>query len=425
AGLMFAAASLLPLHAPAADESPQTGSLPHGGSYIIDRDGAIGSAAIDLWFRAPGAGYDNASPGISRLAATAVAVATLESGKSLVTLVRSAGGRITIDAYPDLIGVSAIVPAQSARRVVAAMTSAYFAPSIDDGALKTAQRDMAVLGIQKRFSSDQLLHDALFASIFSQGAAHYAPIPDSVPDLARISLAEVAEFAHRAFRSGNGTLTLTGNIDPASVDAVTAGSPGTPDAPVDSTLARPPESHSTITGAVSGTGLAWVGPAISDEKSATALDFIADYLFRDESGLVSKALDPSGDSYVSAQFITLHNPGIMLVTIGGDTAAVKTRVEDAIAKMQEPLAAAAFAAAREAFLYHIASDTQNPQELADNLGWYASEGNAAYAPGDPTGTYRRMANALDPAFVASVVKRYLATPVLVQLQAAPAKESAS
>ncbi|MFY9663959.1 MAG: hypothetical protein WAK19_05850, partial [Candidatus Cybelea sp.] len=36
----------------------QLGQLPRGGSYVLDPDPTVGSAAIGLWFRAPGAGYD-------------------------------------------------------------------------------------------------------------------------------------------------------------------------------------------------------------------------------------------------------------------------------------------------------------------------------------------------------------------------------
>lgn len=426
AGLMLGAASLAPIHAHASDQSGQGGTLPHGGSYIIYRNPTIGAAAIDLWFRAPGAGYDNSSPGISRLAATAVAAAPLESGKSLATFVRSLGGRLTINVYPDIVGVGVIVPADSARRAVAAITSAYFAPSIDDNALKTAQRDLAVLGVQKRYSSDEVLHDQLFARIFSDGSAHFPPIPSTVPEITKIPLAQVTSFAKRAFRSGNATLTLTGNVDPNSVAAVTAGSGGNPDAPIDSTLASSPQPVSVVPATVGGIGMAWVGPAIADEKTATAMDFLADYLFRDETGLVNKGLDPASGNYVSGQFITLHHPGVMLVTIGGKKSSeVQQRVTDALTKLQQPLDSATFAAAREAFLYHLASDTQLPEEQADNLGWYASEGNPGYAPSDPQSSYWTIARALDPGFVASVVRQYLSHPVTVQLQVTESKESSS
>ena len=426
AGLVLTAASLVPFGAPAAEQLGQSGTLPHGGSYVLYRDTTVGSAAVDLWFRAPGAGYDNASPGIARLAATAIAAAPLESGKTLVSFIRALGGRLTVNAYPDIVGVSVVVPAEHARRAVAALTSAYFAPSIDDNALKTAQRDVAVLSVQKRYSYDQVLHDEVFSRVFTGGAAHYPPIPDTIADITKISLADAARFAKRAFRSGNATLTMTGNVDTASVGAVTAGNNGGSDAPIDSPLAQSPSGQSTAAGAVSGIGMGWVGPSISDERTATAMDFIADYLFREDTGVVSKSLDVKGDDYVTGQFITLHHPGVMLVTIAGtNSSAVQQKVVDALSKLQQPLDSAAFSAAREAFLYHLASDTQLPEEQADNLGWYAAEGNAAYAPSDPQSSYWNVARSLDANFIASVVRQYLAHPVVVQLQATASKESAS
>ena len=47
----------------AAAIAQQLGALPRGGSYVLYPDPTIGTAAIGLWFRAPGAGYDNATPG--------------------------------------------------------------------------------------------------------------------------------------------------------------------------------------------------------------------------------------------------------------------------------------------------------------------------------------------------------------------------
>ena len=418
------AVMLAPLAAFAADV-PSTGSLPHGGAYTITQDATLASSALDLWFRAPGAGYDNNEPGISRVAATAAAAATLESGKSLVGLVRGVGGRIAINVYPDLVDISVSVPASAARRVVAAMSAAYFSPAIDDDALKIARTDVAVLSAQERFSPDDLLHDALFAQIFSSGPAHYAPIPVDLSDFKNITLDQVKTFATRAFRSANATLALAGNVDASLLNAVTAGTPGNADAPIPSSLAAAP-ADKTVNAAVTGEGLAWTGPPIADERAATALDFIADYLFRDQTGLVSKSLDPTGDDYVNGQFITLHDPGVMLVTIGGSKpAAVETKVLSAIATLQTPLDANAFAAAREAFIFHLASDSQAPTEQADNLGWYAAEGNGTYAPSDSGSTYWKTARSLDPDYVASVVKKYLAHPIVVHLITANSKDSAS
>jgi predicted Zn-dependent peptidase len=415
--VVFATAALL---MGAAAVPRQTGSLPRGGSYVIYPDTTVGSAAVSLWFRAPGAGYDDSTPGIAHLAATAAAVAPLASGRSLYALVHSAGGDLNIEVYPDIVGIEAIVPAPATRRVVAAITAAYFVPGIDDTAVKTARANAAVLGVQQRYEADTALHDLLFRQLFAGGPAHYPPLPSTVSELTSISTAQIGDFAKRAFRSQNAMLVMTGNVDASSVDAVTDGSgPGHADPPIDSPVASNPAA-ATITGAVGGIGLAWVGPPIADQKAATALDFIADYLFREDTGTVTHALDRSAsDAVVAGQFITLHDPGVMIVTIGGDREeGARDRVLAAIAALQEPLDARTFDGAREAFLYHVASDTQTPQERADNLGWYGAEGNPSYAPGILDGSYAESVRSLDPAYVAGIVRRYLQAPVLVNLSAA-------
>jgi predicted Zn-dependent peptidase len=422
--LLFAAALgaawLLPASNAVAESAlQQTGALPRGGTYVISPDSTVASAAIGLWFRAPGAGYDSATPGIADLAATAAAVAPLASGKSLFALVHSVGGELNVEVYPDIVGIAVVVPASAARRVVAAITAAYYAPAVDDVAVKTARANAAVLGVQQRYETDATLHDLLFKQIFAGGPAHYPPLPTSVAQITSVSTAQISDFAKRAFRSENSILALTGNVDVSSLTAVTDGSgAGRMDPPYDSTVAAVPAS-ATALGLVGGIGLAWIGPPITDEKAATALDFIADYLFRDETGVVSKALDQSAnDALVVGQFITMHDPGVMVVTIGGDHAeAARDRVLGALSAMRTPLDPRTFNAAREAFLYHIASDTETPPERADNLGWYGVEGNPAYAPGIVDGTYARSARALDPTYVADVVKQYLATPVVVNMQA--------
>jgi predicted Zn-dependent peptidase len=413
--------------APAVAAMPQQlGALPRGGSYVLDPDPTVGSAAIELWFRAPGAGYDNATPGISNLAATAAAVAPLASGKSLYALVHTLGGELNLQVYPDIVGIGAIVPASAARRVVAAMTAAYFAPAVDENAVKTARANAAVLGVQQHYEADTTLHDLLFRQIFAGGPAHYPPLPGSVSALTVITAPQVSAFAKRAFRAENAVLTLTGNIDASSISAVTdGGTAGGMDAPYDSALAQPPVS-ATQTGVVDGVGLAWIGPPISDEKAATALDFIADYLFRDQTGVVSRTLDQlQSDALVSGQFITLHDPGVMVVTIGGDhEKQAEQQVLAALAALQQPLDRQTFEAAREAFLYHVAADTQTPQERADNFGWYTVEGNLNYAPGIANGSYERTARELDPQYVAEIVRRYLGKAVVVDLVATePQKES--
>jgi predicted Zn-dependent peptidase len=420
--------ALAALLAPSASYAAEatSGTLPHGGSYVMLSDAAVPTVAIDLWFRAPSAGYDNAQQGLARVAATAAAAATLESGKSLVALVRDLGGRIAISTFPDMTGVTVSAPAGAATKIVAALSAAYFTPAIDADALKAAQRDSAVLSAEHSYSSDDIIHDALFGTIFSSGPAHVPPLAASVNDIASFALTDVKAFAQRAFRSANATIALTGNVDASILDAITAGTPGAQDAPYDSTLASSPKTPATISGLVAGDGTAWAGPPISDPRAATAMDFIADYLFRDETGVVSSALSATGDTYLIGQFITLHDPGIMLVTTSGsDSAATQKRVLDAVTALQQPLRPDTFTAARNAFLYHIASDTQTPVEQADNVGWYAAQGNASYAPSSVGGAYWNLAAGLDPDFVASVARRYLAHPVVVHLQATSTKESSS
>jgi predicted Zn-dependent peptidase len=126
------------------------------------------------------------------------------------------------------------------------------------------------------------------------------------------------------------------------------------------------------------------------------------------------------DAFVNGQFITLHNPGVLLVTVSGSTASsLRSVVTDAVSGMQKPLSANAFNAARMAFEYHILTQTQTPSSRADNYGWYAAEGNLQYAPGDESSQYFQAAQSLDPGYVADVVRKYLQRPAVVQLLTSP------
>ncbi|HTU80738.1 MAG TPA: hypothetical protein VMF61_01325, partial [Candidatus Acidoferrales bacterium] len=221
AAMLVATSLIFAVPSQAAVQSQVTGSLPKGGSYVLDPDPTVGAAAVGLWFRAPGAGYDNTTPGIARVAATAAAATTLTSGKSLFELVHSLGGELNIAVYPDIVGVGAVVPAGAARQAIAAMTAAYFAPAIDDASVQKAQRDSAVHAVEERYSPDLALHDLLFAQLFAEGPAHFPPLPDSVSDLTRLTAPQVGTFAKRAFRSSNAVLTLAGNVDASSIQAIT------------------------------------------------------------------------------------------------------------------------------------------------------------------------------------------------------------
>ncbi len=401
----------------------QSGLLPGGGTYVVRRDATAPTAAIELWFRAPGAGYDSQYPGISRLALTALAASRSTShGTSLAELIKSLGGTLTLNVYPDIAMVGVSVPSWEVANAARTLTSAYFTPSISDDGLKAALRDCAIAGTEGRFDADRLLQDALFAHLFVSGPAHYAPTPTAAADFSKIPAADVKSFANRAFSAQNAVISIAGGVDDKTLSQILAvpalrsvRENARGDAPIDSTPAGR-ASDVTQDAAVSGLGFAWTGPPISDEKSATAMDFIADYLFDPDRGTLAVATRKNKNVLVNGQFITLHNPGVLLLTISGTGAgSVRQQVLDAVNAMRQPLDQKTFDAARSAFEYHIFSQIQTPLSRADNFGWYAAEGNLTYAPGNTSGSYLEAARALDPGFVAQVVRTYLQHPSIVEL----------
>lgn len=394
-----------------------SGTLPGGGTYVMRRDRLASTAAMELWFRAPADGADGKYPGISRLAVTALAASRPAHGTSLTELVNSLGGTLTINVYPDIVMVGASVPSWDAPRVMHDLTAAYFSPSISAEGLKNALRDCAVAAAESRFDSERIMQDSLFAQLFAGGPAHVAPVPQTAADFAKIPKASVDAFARSAFRQNNAVLSLAGAVDRDLLAQIRGDNAGAPmDAPFDSTLASAPGAV-TKSSYVSGLGFAWAGPPIADAKAATAMDFIADYLFDTDRGTLARAIQKANpEAYVNGQFITLHKPGVLLLTISGaNSQAIRQQVTDAVAAMQRPLDDRAFQAARAAFEYHIFSQTQTPMARADNFGWYTVEGNASYAPGAASGDYVKAVESLDPAFVAQTAQTYLQHPAIVQL----------
>jgi len=388
-------------------------------------DPTVATAAIELWYRVPSAGYDLKSPGIARLALAAVAASKPAGGSSISEIVNRLGGSLSLEVYPDIAMIGASVPAASAASVLRAMTGAYFNATITSAGMKAAAQDSAIVAAQQPFDSARTLQDALFAQLFSQGPAHYAPVPDAA-EFAKIAQSDAQAFAARAFGRGNAIVSLAGNVDSSLESSFAAGTAGAIDQPYDSALGSPAPEIS-VSARAAGLGVAWAGPRITDTRAATAMDFVADYLFDPDHGTLPQTLGDRSDVFVSGQFITLHDPGVLLVAISGETAAgLQQNVLDAVTAMQQPLAAATFARAQKAFVYHILNQIQTPVERADNAGWYAAEGNAQYAPGDASGSYLATAGTLDPQFVAQVVRRYLQHPVIVRvIQSTPGAGSAT
>jgi predicted Zn-dependent peptidase len=298
---------------------------------------------------------------------------------------------------------------------------------LTDAGLGLARRNVLEDGSIRGFDHDALINDALYAALFASGPAKIPPY-GSTGAFMRLSPDVVRAYAERAFRPANAVLIVTGAVDAAVVSAALPGREGAApgaETPAPETLAigvvpvRAP-------GTEAGFGLGWAGPPITDEREATAFDFIADYLFYPESGIVQKAVRDSGSSLVGT-FVTYHNPGVFLMTsTGGDQTAVRSQVNAALLAIRRPLSPAAFAAARNQFIYHILSDGETPSALADTYGWYAVEGNPNYAPGEggAAGRYLAAASALTPEFVAATAAKYLDRPgatVNIEPPAGPAK----
>jgi predicted Zn-dependent peptidase len=389
------------------------GTLPGGGSFIVQPAPGAPVAGISLWYRAPSTGFGDPLPGIGRVAATTIAASQPITGTPVGRYVDQLGGRISVTAYPDAVAISTLVPADKAADVIRALTASYFTPVIDDTGLTVAQRDLAEEGFFRQFSPADVIDDLLVNDLFSDGPARFPTVP-TAQQLQALDIAKIKAFATRAFRPSNAVLVVTGAVDPSVVQAAVTGPAGAPTGSEPELTEHPVPQPQPLTanGTEAGLGLGWIGPAIANEKEATTFDFISDYLFRPETGVVSKALATSKTT-VDGKFVTYHDPGVFLISIsGGDLAAAKTIVEAALASVKKPLDPRTFAAARQAFVYHMLDDIQTPGELADNFGWYTVEGNSAYAPGagGQRGQYFAAATELTPASVAQTVSAYLDRP---------------
>jgi predicted Zn-dependent peptidase len=406
AALVFSSAGAAP--------APATGTLPGGGTYIVRPAGGAPVAAIALWYRAPAGGFGaTATPGIGRLAAAAVAASDPVTGTSLAHFVREVGGRLSIAAYPESIAVSAVVPADRAADTVQAMTRSYFAPVLTDAGLTVARQDVLEDVTIRSFNHDAALNDAIYATLFVSGPDKIPPYGSSAA-FAALSPDAIRAYAERAFRPANALLIATGAVGSDVLATALPGRDGAapgPEQPLPEVVANDP-APVRVNANDAGFGLAWAGPPIADEREATAFDFIADYLFYPGTGTVQQAVATDGSSVVGT-FVTYHDPGVFLLSaIGGDQAATRAAVDEALSAIRRPLAPAAFEAARRRFVYHILSDSETPSAQADTFGWYAVEGDAAYAPieGGSGGRYLSAAASLTPEYVAATAAKYLDRP---------------
>ena len=401
-----------------AEPGSSIGELRSGASYSFAVDPSSPTAAIGLWLRVPASGYSFDAPGIADLAAHALADAPIVGGTSLREIVDNAGGTLEIEPSPNLLGISVVVPKAEAPAALHALTQAYFAGSIDEKSLDEARHETSVRAVEERFNIESELQSHLFAALFSNGPMHAPVYPNSASSLDAIHLQRVQRFAERAFRPGNASLSFAGAVDGTLLGNISAvGRSGT-DAPIESPLGASASTQS-VEGSSQAIAIGFAGPPITSRDDATALDFIASALLDEQLG---RALPlPSGNVAV-ARFVTLQRVGVFTIFgVGSDPKKMKSVLLEDLARLRTPLSQPRFQRLLRAFQFHIASAIDVPQGLADNLGWYAASGDAAYAPGLPGGEYARSVARLTPNRVAATVRRYLEHPTTILMTAVAEK----
>lgn len=426
AALFFSTALLAAASSPAAaaNDTPsqlmESGQRPDGLTYRIIGGGASPTEAIEIWFRCPADGYDGTRPGIARLAALAIADDN-RGGASLRDIANTSGGEVAIQVFPAATEIGIVVPAYLSGAVQDAMLTRIFHPSLGDDAIKSAKLRMAEQLSLAGVEPDIYLRERLFASIFANG-----PYRDSTfgtaASLDKLSLTDVQEYIADAFRPANAIAASAGLGSQDAYGAIATSSAATGES-----KALP---HSTVrtsfqpvtlpidsSTAVRAVALGWVGPPISDQKAATAMDFLSDYLMRDGYGTAAVALAKAQPaSAFDGQFITLQDPGIMFAGVWGtglDRRAAVSTLRAAVQRVVDaPISDADFARASIAFQTHLLHDMDGPQSVADNVGWYFAQGATAYTPVDMifgTGGYEAAAGSLTPGFVHDIARRYLSS----------------
>jgi predicted Zn-dependent peptidase len=416
--------------APSSDLAPGEMLLAGGLTMASRRVSSSPTAALQVWVRCPSDGYGAPRPGIARLTAMAL-VSRKVRGSSLRDEVRTHGGEITVSVFPTASEISVEVPAYVAPPLASSLVDAVRRPRLERQAFDEAKLFLAAQQVQSTALADLSLRDALFAQLFTSGPFHYSTYGD-VKTLRTLSLAEAQSFAAAAYVPGNELIVGVGDVDSrdfarraAALALQAASAPPIPH----SARAQYPRTAVQL-GAAGPPGLAlgWFGPPINDQRAATAMDFLSDYLTRPHYGLIAKAVEAQlPDAAFNGQFITLQDAGVFYFSVAGaqvDASALSAKAQPALdAVRKAPLADAQFAQAIDAFITHMLRDTQTPRQLADNFGWYFTQGAAAYTPSAAgsalKGLYYQQAVALTPQFVYQTAQKYLSAAPAVVIVGSP------
>jgi predicted Zn-dependent peptidase len=404
--------------------APGASVLPDGLSLLVRRATLSPSAALELWIACPSDGYTASKPGLARLTALSI-VAARVNGVSLRDAVRAAGGQLTVSVFPSSTEITVLAPASVQDQLMTTLLERTLHPAVDQGGLVEAKARIAEQQAIATATADVVLRDALFKQLFT-GGPFRASTYGGPEDLRAFTLADAQAFAAQAYVPQHEmVVAVGGGIDEATLAKLIADA-----APASAAAAPMPASPRAAAGGgsvnagfadVGGVALGWIGPPISDESAATAMDFLSDYLTRPDSGVIAKAVhDADPDADFNGQFITLRDDGVFYVTVTGE--ALKAADMDLAMRkalqhvLAGPLPAKEFALALEAFRTHTLRDAQTPMQLADNYGWYFAQGAPAYAPSVTdmalNGDYFQRVAALTPDAVFAAAKTYLgANPV--------------
>lgn len=424
------ALTLPPARTPAAaglDLAPGETVLSDGLTTEVRRATGSGAVAIEVWVRCPANGWSSSEPGIARLTALAVLDAKA-GGASLRDTVRAGGGEIGVSIFQTATEFVVLAPADEAPALEDTLLRAVFKPQIDGAALDSARTRLAAEQAEAAQSSQQVLRDEAFASVFTAGPLHDSTLGEP-KFLQSASLIEVRAYASRSYVAGASAVIALGNGDADALRAhIAAAAPpaGTGAALPSSTVASPSSQPVAISNPdvdVPGVALAWAGPPISDRRAATAMDFLSDYLTDPSSGVfASAARSTTADAAIDGQFVTLENPGLFFVSASGD-GVVPATMERALRSaldgvLARPLPQDRFAQALAAYETRLLRQMDSPQGLADNYGWYFAQNAPSYAPSTTDaslgGDYFSMAASLTPDYIRDVARRYLGpTPIVI------------
>lgn len=412
-----------------------TQQLPNGLTVVARRAGAAPVAALEIWIRCPSNDYDGTRPGIARLAALALAEEKSQTSLSLRDAARIAGGHIAVSVYAESTEIAILAPSYAAPALLDKLGATVARGYVDQAAFDVARTRLAAGQVAAGDIVDQELRDSLFTSLFSAG-----PLRDSTygnpKSLRDATLQDVAKFIGRAYVPTDEIVVTVGDVDAQDITrhltafAAAGGSQPMPASPLAAYGGAPFAIHNDQAD-TAGVGLGWVGPPIADERAATAMDFLSDYLTDPTNGSLTKAVAAvDSEADFNGQFITLRNPGVFFVTVAGskfDIATLPQTIRSAMqASVGHQMSRSEFDRARDAYVTHLLRDMQSVEGLADNYGWYYAQGALAYSPSGTdvtlSGDYFQQVSALTPDYVFSVARKYLlATPAVVILPRSPAK----